>query len=143
MAEMELGQIAVNVRFRPIPAISKVSACTHCRHAGLLANLSRMKAIRGAALIGLIAAWLVFIFAGFRSNAMLRDAQYAPSSYCQSRPHDFQMVDMKRPACVESGAAKRWNDNQRLLTTAGAIGGALFIALFAEQWLSRRRKTTS
>ena len=102
-----------------------------------------MNAVRGAASVALVLAWLVFMFAGFRSNAMLRDAQYAPTNYCQSRPSDFQMVDMKGPACLKSSAAKSWNDNQRLLTAAGAIGAVLFVGLFAEQWRSRRRKPTS
>jgi hypothetical protein len=102
-----------------------------------------MKAVSRAASVALIVAWLVFMFAGIRSNAMLRDTQRAPIRYCQSRPADFQMVDMKAPACVESSAARRWNDNQRLVTTAGIIGVTLFIVLFAAQWRSRRRKADS
>jgi hypothetical protein len=100
-----------------------------------------MKALRYAASIALILAWVVFMFAGVRSNKMLRDTQHAPVPYCHSRLGDFQIINMKGPVCLENSAARRWNDNQRLLTTAGAVGAALFIALFAAQW--RRRKADS
>ena len=100
-----------------------------------------MKAVSYTACVTLVLAWLVFVFAGFRSNEMLRDTQHAPVAYCNSRPGDFQMVDMKVPVCLENSAARRWNDNQRVLTTAGTVGAALFIAFFAAQW--RRRKVDS
>jgi len=105
--------------------------------------MSDMKAITQTASVALIVAWLVFMFAGSRSNEMLRAIRHAPVSYCQSHPGDFQMVDMKGPVCLESRAARRWNSNQRLLTTAGAIGAALFIALFVAQWRTRRRMAHS
>jgi hypothetical protein len=93
-----------------------------------------MRVVKGAASVALVIAWLVFIFAGFRSNAILLHTPVAPASYCQSRPSEFQMVQMKGPACVESTAARRWNDNQRLLGAAAGVGGLLFLGLFAEQW---------
>jgi hypothetical protein len=98
-----------------------------------------MRAVRGTAQVALILAWLVFMIAGFRSNAMLRDVHYAPVSYCQSHPRDFQMVDMKGPACVGNGAAMKWRDNQQVLSTALAICAVLFVSLFADQWRSRRK----
>jgi hypothetical protein len=81
------------------------------------------------------------MFAGFQSNTMLRDVPHMPVSYCQSRPADFQMVDMKGPACLKADAARKWNDNRRLVTDAGAFGAVLFLALLAAQY--RRRSKSS
>jgi hypothetical protein len=102
-----------------------------------------MKAVRGIASVALVIAWLVFMFAGYRSNALLRDTQTRPLSYCQSHPSEFQSVDLKGPACLNSSAAQTWKGNQRLLKMAGVIGAVLFIALLAEQWLRRQRDARS
>ena len=102
-----------------------------------------MKIVSRVASSLVVLAWLVFMFAGFRSNAMLRDTRHMPVSYCQSRPTEFQMADMKAPVCVERSAARRWADNQRLLTAAGAVTAILFLAFLGNQLLSRRNRRAS
>ena len=96
-----------------------------------------MKAVTRAASIVLIVTWLVWMFAGYRSNAMLRDTKVAPISFCQSRPADFQMVEMKAPRCVATADARKWGENRRLLNATGLLGVLLVLALLYAQ---RRRR---
>jgi hypothetical protein len=88
----------------------------------------------------LAATLLVILFAGFRYNAMIVETPRVPMALCESQPSRFQIVDMKKLACVAAPDAQKWTSNNRLLNAAFPLFLIVFFSMIVLQRLSRPSK---
>ena len=106
--------------------------------------MTPLRALERIASVVLIAAFIVFMWAGWRYSLELSSLPTRDVSSCQALAGQYVLTSVKGTIeCVEAGAAHRFKQADEIAQIALAVGAVCFLSVFIIQRRDKRAKNAS